>query len=48
MEKLSDEFHIMQMTLLVEEVRRKEKREVAISSSAGFRPNRNREHSDVK
>ena len=48
MEKLSDEFNMVQMALLVEEVRRKEKQEVAIANSAGSRPNRNRERSDVK
>ena len=47
MEKLFDEFNMVQMVLLVEEARRKEKREVAIVNSAGSRPNRNRERSDV-
>jgi len=32
----------------MEEVRRKEKREVVIANSPGFRPNGNRERSDVK
>jgi hypothetical protein len=39
---------MVQMASLMEEVRRKEKREVAIANSAGFRPNRNRERSNVK
>jgi len=48
MERLSNEFNIVQMALLVEEARRKEKRDVAIANSAGFGPNGNRERSDVK
>jgi hypothetical protein len=46
-EKLSDEFIMVQMALLAE-VRRKEKREVEITNSAGFRPNRNSERNNVK
>jgi hypothetical protein len=48
MERLSNEFNIVQMALLVEEARRKEKREIAITGSVGFRPNGNRERSDVR